>query len=68
LANNPDIIDLLQAEIDEVNKTLASFETIKKFKIIPIELDTNNYLTPSLKIKKKKILTDYSNLVQSMYK
>ena len=68
LANNPEIIHLIQSEIDEVNKTLASFETIKKFKIIPVEFDTNNYLTPSLKIKKKKILTDYSSLIESMYK
>ena len=40
-----------------------SFETIKKFKIVPVEMGVDNYLTPSLKIKKKRVIEDFSQLV-----
>ncbi len=68
LANHPAINSIIQAEIDKVNEQLGSYETIKKFKIIPAEISTDNYLTPSLKIKKKLICKDYSNLIEAMYK
>ncbi len=67
LSNHPSIISLVQKEIDAVNQDLASFETIKKFKIVPVEMGVDNYLTPSLKIKKKRVIEDFSQLVDSMY-
>ncbi len=67
LASNDIVQDLIQNGIDNINSELASFETIKKFKILPVELTGENYLTPSLKIKKKLILDDFSELIESMY-
>ena len=61
------INDIIQEHVDKVNSNLANFETIKKFKILPIELSIYNYLTPSLKVKKKLILNDYRELIDSMY-
>lgn len=67
LANHPLINQLVKNEVENINTELASFESIKKFKIVPIEITTENYLTPSLKIKKKSILKDYRSLVEVMY-
>lgn len=61
------VTETVQEHIDKINTNLASFETIKKFKILPVELTTDNYLTPSLKVKKKLILDDYQELIDSMY-
>jgi len=68
LASHPLINKLLQKEINFINEDLASFESIKKFKIIPCELTTDNYLTPSLKMKKKAIVADYKLLIDAMYR
>lgn len=67
IAKNQKVKELIQKEIDEVNGELAQFETIKKFHIIPIELSTDNFLTPSLKIKKKPLITEYQSLINDMY-
>lgn len=68
LANHPLVNQLIKNQIETINQELASFESIKKFKIIPCEITTENYLTPSLKIKKKLILRDFKALIEAMYK
>jgi long-chain acyl-CoA synthetase len=57
-----------QAIIDEVNATLANFETIKRFHIVPDEwsLDTGE-LTPSLKLKRRVILEKYTPEIAAFY-
>lgn len=67
MAHNPKIRAILRSEIEEVNAGLASFETIKKFYVIPQEISTSNYLTPSLKIKKKLLFEDYGKEINAMY-
>jgi long-chain acyl-CoA synthetase len=67
LANHTGIIELIEKEIAKINLELASFETIKKFKILPIELNQDNYITPSMKIKRKLIHKDFEKLIDAMY-
>lgn len=67
LAAHPLVRELIQSEIDEVNKTLSSFENIKKFTIIPEDFTTENFLTPSLKIKRKLILEKFKDQIDEMY-
>ncbi len=62
-----EVVDFIQKEIDKVNSDLASFETIKKFKLIKMDLSTDNYLTPSLKVKKKLLIKDYADDINSLY-
>ena len=68
LSTHPKIESLIKQEIELINEELASFEQIKRFKILPLRLTTQNYLTPSLKLKKKKIHKDFKNLIDAMYK
>jgi long-chain acyl-CoA synthetase len=67
LAQSPKVRDLIQAEIDEINGELAQYETIKKFTIITEEFTTDNFLTPSLKIKRKPVIERYKGQIDAMY-
>jgi long-chain acyl-CoA synthetase len=67
LSNHPAIRNIVRLELEKVNAELSNYECIKKFTILPIEITTNNYLTPSLKVKKRKLIHDYLNIVDAMY-
>jgi long-chain acyl-CoA synthetase len=67
LAQNPKVKELIQKEIDELNHELPQFESIKKFTIITEEFTTDNFLTPSLKIKRKAVVERFSTLIDEMY-
>jgi len=68
LAINPGVREIIQGEIDELNTNLAQFENIKKFSIVTEEFTTENFLTPSLKIKRKVILERFKSQIDQMYK
>ncbi len=59
---------LVQKRIDQVNTQLASFETIKKFALIsePLTVEAE-LLTPSLKIRRKKIYERFRDTFESLY-
>jgi long-chain acyl-CoA synthetase len=67
LAENDKVREIIGKEIDIINQDLAQFETIKKFKILPEEFTVDNYLTPSLKIKRKVVSAHYSVIIEAMY-
>lgn len=67
LAKNTNVYNAVKSQIDATNQGLAQFETIKKFYIVPEELSTQNYLTPSLKLKKKLLVQAYQNEINAMY-
>lgn len=68
LTQKDEIHDLIQGEIDEVNKTLARVEQIKKFRIIPKKLvQEDGEVTPTMKLKRKFINETYKDLIESMY-
>jgi long-chain acyl-CoA synthetase len=59
----------VQKVIDRVNADLASYETIKKFAIIsePLTVESE-LLTPSLKIRRKKIYERFHDVFEGLYK
>lgn len=60
--------NLLKSEIDKINQQLSRFEQIKQFRILKNELSIESgHLTPSLKIKKKKVINDFESQINSMY-
>jgi long-chain acyl-CoA synthetase len=59
---------LLAPYFDEVNKTLAKYETVKQFTILPKDLSIDEgELTPSLKVKRKVVEKKYAGLLDKMY-
>lgn len=60
--------NLVQQRIDKVNGQLASFETIKKFVIIPTALTVESgLLTASLKVRRKKVYEAFKHYFEGMY-
>lgn len=59
----------VQGAIDQLNATLAKFETIKKFAILPVDFSIETgELTPSLKMKRKVIEARNKDLLDGFYK
>ncbi len=68
LAKSPDVKALISPFVDEVNKTLAKYETVKQFAILPKDLSIDEGdLTPSLKVKRKVVEKKYAGLLDKMY-
>lgn len=68
LAQNIKVFETIDHEIQETNKELASFESIKGFFIAPSDFTIeNNQMTPSLKLKKKVILARYKQEIDALY-
>ncbi len=63
------IYELLDNELNQFQKKLASFERVRKFAILdkPFTIE-NGELTPSLKIKRKLVEERYKDLIEDMYK
>ena len=68
LATAPRIRLAIQQQVDDVNRTLARVEQIKKFTILerPFGIATGE-LTPTLKIKRKVVAQMYDREIEAMY-
>jgi long-chain acyl-CoA synthetase len=67
LVDHPDIVALIEKEVAEQNKNFASYETIKKIKIVPEFTINNGLITPTLKLKKNLIQARYKDQIEAMY-
>ena len=55
--------------IDEINKNLALVEKIKKFYLInEVFSIENGLLTPTMKVKRNKVIAKYKNVLENFYK
>ncbi|MBS3906390.1 MAG: long-chain fatty acid--CoA ligase [Syntrophaceae bacterium] len=69
LTQAPEIKQLIQMEVDRVNKSLAQVEQVKKFAIIPKKLyEEDGEVTPTMKVKRKSINEAYKDIIEKMYK
>ncbi len=68
LCRRPEVQELIQAEIDRVNKGFARVEQVKKFRLIEQKLTAEDEeLTPTMKLKRKLVNEKYKPLIESMY-
>ncbi len=55
--------------IDEINKNLTLVEKIKKFSLLKENFSIENgLLTPTMKVKRNKVIEKYKNILESFYK
>ena len=68
LIKMPEVIDLIQKQMDKYNPQFNHVEQVKKFTLLPAEwtIDSGE-LTPSLKIKRKAIEGKFVNAIEGMY-
>ncbi|TNF47254.1 MAG: long-chain fatty acid--CoA ligase [Bacteroidetes bacterium] len=68
ICSNPVVKDRIQKEIDEFNKLFGNWEQLKKFVLLENELSVDGgELTPTLKLKRKKILEKYQEQYNQIY-
>ncbi len=68
LSKKAEVIDLIASVVEEKNKLLASYETIKKFAILEHDFTINSgELTPSLKVKRAVVAKKFEHLLNSLY-
>jgi len=68
LAEHPKVKKLIDQEVQERNEQLASFETVKKVRIVPGDFSIDSgELTPTLKIRRKVVTEKYQKLLDEMY-
>ena len=59
---------LVQKRFDQINAELASYETLKKFVILTEPLTVENeLLTPSLKVRRKKVYERFKDQLEALY-
>jgi long-chain acyl-CoA synthetase len=69
LSERPETIKLVQGIVDEVNKRFATVEQVKKFRMLPKELDhEDGELTATQKVKRAALMQMFGDLVEAMYK
>ena len=65
---NEDIKTEIQSYVDDLNRQFANPEQIKKFSILPRDFTIDHgELTPTLKIRRKQINENWSDIIESMY-
>ena len=69
LMSMKEIYELIDKDMSQFQKKLANFERIRKFKLLskPFSIETGE-ITPSMKVKRKFVEDEYSNLIEEMYK
>ncbi len=68
IAKHPKVIERITQEVNEYNKLFGNWEKIKKFELLPKEFSIEgDELTPTLKLKRKKILQKYASEYKKIY-
>lgn len=67
LMTDEKIVSLIDAELQEKNTELASYETIKKFRLVEEFTIENGLLTPTMKVKRNVAMERYEDLIEGMY-
>jgi long-chain acyl-CoA synthetase len=68
LAAHERVRALIGRSIDEVNRRLPRWETIKRFAVLPVELSVEQgEVTPSLKLRRQAVTARHRDLLDSLY-
>jgi len=68
LTKAKEVQELIQSEIDKVNKKFARVEQVKTFRLLETQLSADDEeLTPTMKLKRSLVQKKYAPLIESMY-
>jgi long-chain acyl-CoA synthetase len=64
----PATVAMVEEYVKELNAGLQKWQTIKKFRLLPRDLDVEHgEITPSLKLKRPVVEREYKHLIDEMY-
>ena len=65
---DPRVLAALDAAVEEANTAVSRAESIRKFRVLEGDFtEANEYLTPSLKVKRDLVLRDFADEVDALY-
>jgi long-chain acyl-CoA synthetase len=68
LVEDPQLREAVQEAVDEANKAVSRAESIRKFRILPVDFtEAGGELTPSLKVRRSEVLGRYADEVAALY-
>ena len=69
LTRSPEIVALIEGEVERVNKQFARVEQVKKFFLLDRQLTAEDEeLTPTMKLKRKLVQAKYAEQIEAMYR
>lgn len=68
LVDDPTVNAAVQQAVDEANKAVSKAESIRKFRILPVDwTEEGGELTPSLKLKRNVVMAEFADEVEGLY-
>jgi long-chain acyl-CoA synthetase len=68
LTEKPEVMELIQGVVNKTNEKFARVENVRKFRLIPKELDhEDGELTATMKLKRSAMEDMFRELIQDMY-
>ena len=68
LIEDPEVRAAVQAAVDHANQAVSKAEAIRKFMILPVDFtEEGGQLTPSLKLKRAVVMTEFAETVEALY-
>lgn len=68
LSREPKVLEFLRKHVEEMCRDLSQYEKVKKIALLENEMTQDSgELTPTLKFKRRVILENYKDLIESMY-
>ena len=66
--NDPQVRESLDRAVERTNEAVSRAESIRKYRILDLDFTiANDYLTPSLKVKKSKVLQAFAGEIDKLY-
>lgn len=67
-ATNPKVLAAIQSAVDEANKAVSRAESIRRFEVLDEDFTLESgHLTPSMKLKRSVVMSDYADAVDRLY-
>ncbi|WP_046471017.1 AMP-dependent synthetase/ligase [Allosalinactinospora lopnorensis] len=68
LAEDPDLSTAVQEAVDSANKAVSRAESVRKFKILPVDFsEEGGQMTASLKLKRHVVADHFSKEIEELY-
>jgi long-chain acyl-CoA synthetase len=68
LRNDPDLLAVIQAAVDEANKAVSKAESIRKFSILAEDFTiAGGHLTAKLSVKRHVVAQQYAAEIEALY-
>jgi long-chain acyl-CoA synthetase len=68
LTTKPEVKALYDEVVNKTNDSLARYEQIKQFAVLPLMLSIEGgHLTPTMKVKRKVVNQKYADIIEAFY-